>query len=58
MGCSIEMDLSETELEGVDLIHLAHNRDWWQALLNMLKRSGSIKGREFLDYLSVLLTFQ
>jgi hypothetical protein len=31
---NIKMDLSETGLEGVDWIHLAKDRDLWQALVN------------------------
>jgi hypothetical protein len=38
----------------VDWIHLAQDRDQWQALMNSNEPSGSIKGREFLDQLSFL----
>jgi hypothetical protein len=31
---SIKIDIREIRLEGVDWIHLAQDRDWWQALLN------------------------
>jgi hypothetical protein len=30
------MDLREIGLEGSDWIHLAQDRDWWQALVNMV----------------------
>jgi hypothetical protein len=33
---SIRMDLRETGWEGVDWIHLAHDMDQWQALMNMV----------------------
>jgi hypothetical protein len=33
---NILMDLRETEWEGVDRIHLAQDRDQWQALVNMV----------------------
>jgi hypothetical protein len=32
----IKMDLREKGFWGVDWIHLAQNRDWWQALVNMV----------------------
>jgi hypothetical protein len=32
----IRMDLSETGWGSVDWIHLAQDRDWWQALVNMV----------------------
>jgi hypothetical protein len=31
---NIKIDVMETELEGVDWIHLAQDRDQWQALMN------------------------
>jgi hypothetical protein len=31
---NIKMDLRKTELEGVDWIHLARDRDWWLAFVN------------------------
>jgi hypothetical protein len=31
---NIEVDFRETEMEGVDLIHLAQGRDLWRALVN------------------------
>jgi hypothetical protein len=44
------MGIREIEWEGVDWIHLAHDRDQWQALENMvLIPSGSINFQEFLD---------
>jgi hypothetical protein len=30
------MDLREIWLEGVDLIYLAQDRDWWCAVVNMV----------------------
>jgi hypothetical protein len=33
---NIKMDLGEIGLEGVDWIHVAHDRDHFQALLNMV----------------------
>jgi hypothetical protein len=33
---NIKVHLKETGLEGVDWIHLAHDRDKWQALVNMV----------------------
>jgi hypothetical protein len=32
----MRMDLREMEWEGVDLMHLAQNRDQWQELVNMV----------------------
>jgi hypothetical protein len=32
---NIRMDLREVQWEGVDLIHMAQDRDQWQALVNM-----------------------
>jgi hypothetical protein len=29
-----KIDLREIRLEGVDWIHVAQNRDWWQAVVN------------------------
>jgi hypothetical protein len=43
------MDLREIGWEVVDWIHVTQDRDQWQVLVNT---SGSIRGREFLDYLS------
>jgi hypothetical protein len=43
----------------VDWIHLAQDRDWWRDLVKHgNKHSGCIKGRKFLDKLSVLLASQ
>jgi hypothetical protein len=33
---NIKMDLRDIRLEGVDWIHVAEDRDWWQAVLNMV----------------------
>jgi hypothetical protein len=33
---NIKMDLREIGLEDVDWTHLAQDRDWWQALVNMV----------------------
>jgi hypothetical protein len=33
---NIRMDLREIRWEGVDWIHLAQDRDWWWALVNMV----------------------
>jgi hypothetical protein len=32
----IKMDLSKLGFGGVDWIHLAQDRDWWQALVTMV----------------------
>jgi hypothetical protein len=43
----------ETGWEGVDWMHLAQDRDQWQAVMNTVKNlRGFIKGGELLDYLS------
>jgi len=45
---NIRMDLRETGWKGVDWMHLAQDRDKWQALVNMVNGLlGSIKDREF-----------
>jgi hypothetical protein len=33
---NIRADLNEIGWEGVDWIHLAQDRDWWRALVNMV----------------------
>jgi hypothetical protein len=33
---NIKMYLSKTGMEGVDWIHLAQDREWWHALVNMV----------------------
>jgi hypothetical protein len=39
--------------ETVECMHLALDRDQWRALVNTVNEpSGSIKGGEFLDYIS------
>jgi hypothetical protein len=40
------MDVRETVLEDVDLIHLNQN---WRALVNTVKKTVSTKVEEFLD---------
>jgi len=47
---NIRIHLREIELEVVDCIHVAHDRDQWRALVNTaMKPSVSIKGGECLD---------
>jgi hypothetical protein len=43
------MDLKETELEDVDWMHLAKDKDQWQALVNILMNLGSHNRKEFSD---------
>jgi hypothetical protein len=43
---NIRMDLREIVSGGLDLMHLAQDRDQWRDPVNI---SGSIKGGEFLD---------
>jgi hypothetical protein len=31
-----KVDVRETGLQGMDWIHLAQDRNWWQALVNMV----------------------
>jgi hypothetical protein len=54
------MDFKGLLWEGVDWIHLAHNRDQWWALVGTDKNSSYIKCGEFLNYqysfISVLIT--
>jgi hypothetical protein len=39
------MDITEIWWEGMDLIHLAQGKDWWQALVNtVMNLRGSTKG--------------
>jgi hypothetical protein len=42
---NIRMDLRETGWEGVDWIHLPHNRDQWQAVVNTVMNLGFRKRR-------------
>jgi hypothetical protein len=42
------MDLREIKLEGMDWIHLAHDKGWWLALVNTNEPLGSIKDGNFL----------
>jgi hypothetical protein len=47
---NIRMNLREIVWEVVEWIHLAQNKDQWQALVNMVMNlRGSVKGRKFLD---------
>jgi hypothetical protein len=47
---NIIMDLRELGCDVVDWIHLAHSRNQWLALVNMLSNLlGSLKDREFHD---------
>jgi hypothetical protein len=52
---NINMDRRKTDLEGVDWIHLAQDRDEWWAPANPVKTFGSIKGGGFLDWLRALV---
>jgi hypothetical protein len=47
----LKMDCKEIDWEGVDWIHMTHDRDHWQALVNTVLNVGSTKGRGFLDKL-------
>jgi hypothetical protein len=38
MGDNIRMDLREIGREGFDWIHLAQDKDHWQALVNMVMK--------------------
>jgi hypothetical protein len=50
---NIKMNLRETGCENVDWIHLAENKDRWQALVNReLNLSDSVKWWKFLEWLS------
>jgi hypothetical protein len=35
---NIKMDLREIELDGVDWIHLAHDRDRWRVIVNTVMK--------------------
>jgi hypothetical protein len=39
--------------EGVNWIRLSHDRGLWRALVNCDESFGSLKGREFLDRVTV-----
>jgi len=41
------MDINETELQSVNWMHLAQDRSKWQALVNIVMPSVSIKYEEF-----------
>jgi len=45
----IKMDLRDVGRGGVDWMHLAQDRDQWQAPVNTVMNNGSIKGGEFLE---------
>jgi hypothetical protein len=50
---NIRMDLREIRWEGVDWMHLAQDRGQWRAFMKKgNESSGSVKGGEFLDWLS------
>jgi hypothetical protein len=49
---NIRIDLREVEWEGVEWIHLAHDRDERGSCEHGSELSVSIKGGEFLDHLS------
>jgi hypothetical protein len=46
---NIKMDLKEIGWKCRDWIHVAQDRDQWQAVVNTVKPLGCIKGGEFLD---------
>jgi hypothetical protein len=47
---NIRMDLREVRRKVVDWMHVAQDRDHWQALVNNSNElSGSIKGGEFFE---------
>jgi hypothetical protein len=49
----LEMNLREIGWEDVEWMNLTQDRDQWWALVNVVVNLlGSIKGEEFLDYLS------
>jgi hypothetical protein len=52
--CNIRMDLWEIRWKDVDWIHLTQHRDQWWSLVNSSGPLGSIKGREFHNWLSDL----
>jgi hypothetical protein len=39
------MDLREIGREGVELIHLAQDRDWWRAVVNTVMKLGVLLPR-------------
>jgi hypothetical protein len=52
------MDLTETGRKGMERIHLALDRDKWQALVNTVMNLGFHQCKEYFDQLSKLLAFQ
>jgi len=54
----IRMDLTETGRKGMEWIHLALDRDKWQALVNTVMNLGFHQCREYFDQLSKLQAFQ
>jgi len=55
---NIKMNLTETGRKGMEWIHLALDRDKWQALVNMVKKLGFHQCGEYFDQLSKLLASQ
>jgi hypothetical protein len=49
---NIKMDLKEIGCDVVTWIHLAQDRGQWWALVNYNEPSGSIKCREYLEWLN------
>jgi hypothetical protein len=48
-GKILRTGITETGRESVEWVHLAQNRNKWQALVNTSKLSGSIKHGKFLE---------
>jgi hypothetical protein len=43
-----EVDLKETNLGGMEWIHLAQDRDWWRALVNVVMNLQVLMPRSWL----------